>query len=74
MVDGGRGSEAPIFHPQWAIEGFWNFEMPEDLATAYLGAPLTEQAKRKILGENLMRLHGMDVTDTVNRLGRPARA
>jgi hypothetical protein len=26
-----------------------------------LPSPLTEQAKRKILGENLLRLHGMDV-------------
>jgi hypothetical protein len=28
-------------------------------------------AKRKILGENLLRLHGMDVESTVARLGRP---
>ena len=29
------------------------------------------QAKRKILGENLLRLHGMDVEQTKARLGRP---
>jgi len=29
---------------------------------------LTEQAKRKILGENLLRLHGMDVEATRARL------
>jgi len=28
-------------------------------------------AKRKILGENLLRLHGMDVEETKARLGRP---
>jgi len=53
------GSEAPVFHPRWAVEAFWNFELPDDLTTQYLGAPLTEQAKRKILGENLLRLHGI---------------
>ena len=37
-----------------------------------LGYPqLTDQAKRKILGENLLRLHGMDVAETRARLGRP---
>jgi hypothetical protein len=29
---------------------------------------LTEQAKRKILGKNLLRLHGMDVEETRTRL------
>jgi predicted TIM-barrel fold metal-dependent hydrolase len=57
------GSEAPIFHPRWAVEAFWNFELPEELVTQHLGAPLTERAKRKILGENLLRLHGMDLAD-----------
>lgn len=55
------GSEAPIFHPRWAVEAFWNFEIPEELTTEYLGAPLTEGAKRKILGQNMLRLHGMEV-------------
>lgn len=59
------GSEAPIFHPQWAIEAFWNFEMPEDLVTDRLGAPLTEEGKRKILGTNMLRLHDFDVEQTL---------
>lgn len=67
------GSEAPIFHPQWAIEAFKNFEVPADLVEQYLGAPLTDQAKRKILGENLLRLHGFDPAETRARLGRTAR-
>jgi predicted TIM-barrel fold metal-dependent hydrolase len=64
------GSEAPIFHPQWAIEAFWNFSLPQDLVEGYGYPQLTEQAKRKILGENLLRLHGMDVEQTKARLGR----
>ena len=62
------GSEAPIFHPQWALDAFWNFELPQDLVEGYGYPQLTEQAKRKILGENLLRLHGMDVEETRARL------
>jgi predicted TIM-barrel fold metal-dependent hydrolase len=54
------GSEAPIFHPQWALEAFWDFQLPQDLVDGYGYPQLTEQAKRKILGENLLRLHGID--------------
>jgi uncharacterized protein len=62
------GSEAPIFHPRWALEAFWNFELPQDLVEGYGYPQLTEQAKRKILGENLLRLHGMDVGEVRSRL------
>jgi predicted TIM-barrel fold metal-dependent hydrolase len=64
------GSEAPIWQPQWALEAFWNFQLPQDLVEGYGYPQLTEQAKRKILGENLLRLHGMDVEETRARLGR----
>jgi predicted TIM-barrel fold metal-dependent hydrolase len=62
------GSEAPIWQPQWALEAFWDFELPQDLVEGYGYPQLTEQAKRKILGENLLRLHGMDVEETRARL------
>ncbi len=65
------GSEAPIWQPQWALEAFWNFQIPQDLVEGYGYPQLTEQAKRKILGENLLRLHGMDLDDVKARLGRP---
>lgn len=64
------GSEAPIFHPRWALDAFWNFQLPQDLVEGYGYPQLTEQAKRKILGENLLRLHGMDVEETRARLRR----
>jgi uncharacterized protein len=51
-----------------------DFQIPEDLCAGYGYPQLTGQAKRKIPGENLMRLHGMDVAETKARLGRPARA
>jgi predicted TIM-barrel fold metal-dependent hydrolase len=62
------GSEAPIWQPQWALEAFWNFQLPQDLVEGYGYPQLTDQAKRKILGENLLRLHGMDVEATRARL------
>ena len=62
------GSEAPIWQPQWALDAFWNFQLPQDLVEGYGYPQLTEQAKRKILGENLLRLHGMDVEATRARL------
>ena len=63
------GGEAPIWHPQWALEEFWNYELHEELTTDYGYPPLTEQAKRKILGENLAKLHGMDIDATKSSLG-----
>lgn len=63
------GGEAPIWHPQWALEAFWNFELPEDLTTEYGYPPLTVQAKRKILGENLAGLMGIDVEAKKKELG-----
>lgn len=62
------GSETPIWQPRWALEAFWNFQLPQDLVEGYGYPQLTEQAKRKILGENLLRLHGMDVEATRARL------
>ena len=55
------GGESPIWHPQWALEEFWNFELPRDIVEERGYPQLTETAKRKILGGNLARLHGMEV-------------
>jgi predicted TIM-barrel fold metal-dependent hydrolase len=65
------GSEAPIWQPQWALQAFKDFTIPQDLCDGYGYPQLTDVAKRKILGENLLRLHGMDVEATKTRLGRP---
>jgi uncharacterized protein len=65
------GSEAPIWQPQWALNAFRDFSIPQDLCEGYGYPQLTDQAKRKILGENLLRLHGLDFDVTRDRLGRP---
>jgi hypothetical protein len=45
------------------LEAFLEFEMPADLIEGYGFPPLTEETKRKLLGENYCRLHGLDVDD-----------
>jgi uncharacterized protein len=54
-------SGAMVAHPQPAIDGFRSFEMPEDLMAGYGFPPLTEEAKRKIFGENWCAMHGIDI-------------
>jgi predicted TIM-barrel fold metal-dependent hydrolase len=66
------GGETPVFHPRWALEDFWDFEIPEDILEGTGYPQLTEQAKRKILGENLARLHGIDVEAKKAELGVPS--
>jgi uncharacterized protein len=47
-----------------------DFQIPEDLCAGYGYPQLTEQAKHKIVGENLPWLHGMDLSEARARLGR----
>jgi hypothetical protein len=55
-----------------ALDALWNLEIPQDLVEGYGYPQLTEQAKRKILGENLLKLSGMDVQETRRRLNGAA--
>jgi uncharacterized protein len=68
------GGESPIWHPCWALEAFWNFELPQEIVDGYGCGQLTNQAKRKILGENLACLHGMDLAAKKPKLGLTSRA
>jgi hypothetical protein len=47
-----------------------DFEIPQDLCDGYGYPQLTDTAKRKILGENLLRLHGIDIDEARTRFGR----
>jgi predicted TIM-barrel fold metal-dependent hydrolase len=53
-------SGCAFVHPMQTIEEILDFTMPQDLVEGYGYPPLTEQTKRKILGENLLRLHNID--------------
>jgi predicted TIM-barrel fold metal-dependent hydrolase len=64
------GSEAPLWHPQSALRTFKDFQIPEEVCAGYGYPQLTEQAKRKILGENLLRPHGMDLAEAKARAVR----
>lgn len=48
-------------HPEPIIKAFLAFEMPEDLREGYGYPELTLDIKKKILGENIAKLHGIDI-------------
>jgi hypothetical protein len=45
--------------PQWQIEAFWRFQIPEDIRERWRYPELDEDAKRNILGLNSARLYGL---------------
>jgi hypothetical protein len=54
------GSDYGIWTPNWLIEKFMAFEIPEAISKE-TGAVLTLEAKRKLLGLNAARLYGVDI-------------
>lgn len=59
-------SGASLVHPRPALEAFMRFEMPRDLVDGYGYPELTDAMKALILGGNMARLHGIDVTSIVD--------
>jgi predicted TIM-barrel fold metal-dependent hydrolase len=53
-------SGTPLVHPRPLYEAVLNFEMPQDLIDGYGYPEVTMEMKRKFLGENFLRLHGID--------------
>ncbi len=54
------GSDYAIWEPKWQVEGFVDWEMPDD--EAYGDYPrLDANGKKKILGLNAAKLYGVDV-------------
>lgn len=45
--------------PQWQIEAFWRFRIPQDMAKKYGYPDLNEKVKRQILGVNSARLYNL---------------
>ena len=54
--------------PQWQIEAFRRFEIPQALIDAHGYPPLTRQVKEQIFGLNAARLFGVDVAAQRNEL------
>jgi predicted TIM-barrel fold metal-dependent hydrolase len=61
-----------LMHPRPILEGFEAFEMPRDLIEERGYAPLSEQDRRNILGENILRLHGLDAAGVRKRIAGDA--
>jgi predicted TIM-barrel fold metal-dependent hydrolase len=54
------GSDYAIWEPKWQVEGFADWEFPDD--PAYSDYPrMNTASKKKILGLNAARLYGIDV-------------
>jgi hypothetical protein len=54
--------------PQWQIDAFRRFEIPQALIDAHRYAPLTRQVKEQIFGLNAARVFGVDVTAKRNEI------
>jgi len=61
------GSDYAIWTPQWLVEKFWDFEIPEDIASER-GVQLSSESKEKILGLNAAKLYDIDVTAKLKQL------
>ncbi len=48
--------------PQWQIDAFWRFQIPEAMRERYGYPEITQEDKRKILGLNSARLYGITAT------------
>jgi predicted TIM-barrel fold metal-dependent hydrolase len=59
------GTDTPVIGPpQWQIDAFQVFTIPDDVRARFGYPALTREIKHKILGENAARLFGLDVAAT----------
>jgi predicted TIM-barrel fold metal-dependent hydrolase len=50
--------------PRWQIEAFRRFQIPDELIDGYGYPQLTDEIKRKVLGENAERIWELSVPTT----------
>jgi hypothetical protein len=67
------GSDYAIWTPKWLIEKFMAYELPAEVKEEY-HTELTFDIKRKILGENIARLYGIDIPAQTAKLSRDGLA
>lgn len=53
-------SDYAIWQPKWMVEGFVDYQIPDSITSGDLN-PITDQAKKKILGLNAAKLYNLDV-------------
>jgi uncharacterized protein len=56
------GTGCTAIHPRPLIEAFWSYQLPEQLLEGYGLPPLTPRLKAAILGGNIARIMGLDLT------------
>jgi hypothetical protein len=65
------GSDYAIWEPKWQVEGFVDWEMPDD--EAFDDYPrLGVEGKKKIMGLNAAKLYGIQVPADAEVNGKPA--
>ncbi|HBZ18832.1 MAG TPA: hypothetical protein DEO41_05480, partial [Betaproteobacteria bacterium] len=47
-------------NPQWQIEAFRNFQIPDELVEGHGYPKITPEIRRKVLGENAARIWNID--------------
>ena len=47
-------------NPQWQIEAFRNFQIPDELVEGYGYPKITAETRRKVFGENAARIWNID--------------
>jgi predicted TIM-barrel fold metal-dependent hydrolase len=52
--------------PQWQIDAFWRFQIPQEMRAKYGYPELTLDAKRKILGLNSAKLYGIQGVESAS--------
>jgi len=62
------GTGCVLVHPQPVIEKFIKFKMPDELVNEYGYPQVTDDIKRKILGENYLRMHGMNIDEVKTKI------
>lgn len=61
------GSGTNLSHPAPLLAAFDGYELPDDLITEHGFPQLTAQDRRKILGQNALRVHGLDAGTVLER-------
>jgi len=62
------GTGAMSMHPQPLLELFWDFQIPEDMREGYGYPEVTDEIKRKILGENYARKLGLTPPELLSKV------
>src|SRR5207247_5170099 len=68
LVTGVQTCALPICTPQWQIEAFRRFQIPESLIDTRGYRPLTREVKAQIFGLNAARVFGVKVGAKRNEL------